>query len=105
MLRSREIRREEPFQINISAPVYDPSLDGKYDDESIILQGIIDCFFAEDDGYVLIDYKTDRVTNGSGAIRKKYEKQLELYERAIEKLTGKRVKEKYLYLLDNGETV
>ena len=29
-------------------------------DERILIQGIIDAWFEEDDGLVLVDYKTDR---------------------------------------------
>ena len=104
MLNSKSVHREKPFQINISARLYDPSLPPEYENETVILQGIIDCFFEEEDGYVLFDYKTDRVKDKS-EIRQKYEKQLELYKSAIERLTGKPVKESYLYLFDTGETI
>ena len=104
MLASSEIRREAPFQINISAAEYDPSLTG-CDGETVILQGIIDCFFREGDGYILYDYKTDKVYNNADELRRTYSKQLELYTKAIETLTGVKVKEAYLYLFDIGETV
>ena len=71
----------------------------------MILQGITDCFFREGDGYVLIDYKTDKVRGSGAKLRRKYEKQLELYKQAIEKLTSIPVKESYLYLFDTGEFV
>lgn len=105
MLKSDNINRERPFQINISARQYDPSLSEKYENETVILQGIIDCFFEEDGGFVLFDYKTDKVKNNQAEIKKRYQKQLELYSDAIERLTGKRVKECYLYLFDSGETI
>ena len=104
MLASGEVRREAPFQINISASEYDPSLTG-CDGETVILQGIIDCFFREGDGYILYDYKTDKVHNNAAELRKTYRKQLELYTKAIETLTGVKVKEAYLYLFDIGEAV
>lgn len=104
MLDSKNIRREESFQINISALEYDPSLPNEYKNETVVLQGIIDCFFETNNGYVLFDYKTDKV-HDKAEIRSKYEKQLTLYAKAIEKLTGKPVTEKYLYLFDTGETV
>ncbi|MBQ3427416.1 MAG: helicase-exonuclease AddAB subunit AddA [Clostridia bacterium] len=106
MLASDEVRREAPFQINIPATLYDPSLPDSYADETVILQGIIDCFFKEGDGYVLVDYKTDRVKeSGAPEIRARYEKQLELYTMAIERLLRSSVKESLLYLFDTGETV
>lgn len=105
MLDSDNINRERPFQINISALEYDPSLTGASRDEKVILQGIIDCFFEEGDGFILFDYKTDKVKNNSAQIRDRYKKQLELYKQAIEELTGKPVNETYLYLFDTGEVV
>lgn len=104
ILKSKNVNREKSFQIKISAREYDPSLSEKYEDEAVILQGIIDCYFEEKDGFVLLDYKTDKVGNAA-EIRKKYDKQLVLYREAIERITGKPVKESFLYLFDSGETV
>ena len=103
MMKSRNINREKPFQISISAKEYDPSLSDNSMGDTVILQGIIDCFFEEADGFVLLDYKTDRVKNSALEIKHRYAKQLELYKKAIEELTKKTVKECYLYLFDTGE--
>lgn len=106
MLKSDEVHREAPFQINIPAYMYDPSLPHSYDDEKIILQGIIDCYFKEGENYILIDYKTDKVRGSKrGKIHEKYAKQLELYKLAIETLTEINVGESRLYLFDTAETV
>ncbi len=67
-------------------------------DETILIQGIIDAFFKEDDGIVLVDYKTDRVNlQDASSLYEKYRIQLDYYERALERLTGQRVKEKVIY--------
>lgn len=105
MLRSREVHRESPFQINIPANVYDPSLGSEYADETVILQGIIDCFFKENGSFILIDYKTDHVGKNKAVIKKKYAKQLELYSQAIETLTDSTVSRSLLYLFDTGEVI
>lgn len=97
MMKSDKIHREAPFEIEIPAKLADTSLDENYDGETVILQGVIDCFFEENGGVVLIDYKTDRVSSVE-AIIEKYRMQLDLYAEAIEKITKKTVKEKYLYL-------
>ena len=65
--------------------------------EDIIVEGIIDCFFFEDDEIVLIDYKTDEIPNPE-----KYRAQLELYRNALESIYGARVKETYIYWLIRG---
>ena len=76
-----------------------------------IVQGIIDCFFEEEGELVLVDYKTTNVrSKGEFAgrresIRERYALQIDLYRRALEAATGKRVKEAYLYLTNIGETI
>ncbi|SFG81787.1 helicase-exonuclease AddAB subunit AddA [Oribacterium sp. WCC10] len=72
--------------------------------EGILLQGIIDAYFIEDDEIVLVDYKTDRVRE-SVILVERYRKQLELYARALESITGKRVKEKLIYSVMLEETI
>lgn len=105
MLKSWNIKREIPFFMEISSTeIYENLEKDIYDKEQIILQGIIDCYFEEDDGLVLIDYKTDKVTLGEmGIIKEKYRIQIDYYTKALEKLTGKKVKQKYIYLFYNGE--
>lgn len=100
MLASDKVYRERPFQIEIGADEYDGELSKEYSEEKVILQGVIDCFFKEGDKLVLFDYKTDKVKNADdiNKISDKYRIQLELYKRAIEKITGEVVGEKYLYL-------
>ena len=75
--------------------------------EDTIVQGIIDCFFEEDDGIVLIDYKNSYVGAGRTAkdIAESYRSQIELYSQALKGATGKTVKEAYLYLFDTGQFV
>ena len=96
----RMVSRELPFFTELSSTEYDKSLDEKiYKNEKIRLQGIIDCFFEEEDGIVLLDYKTDYVEEGQEEkIIERYKSQLKYYKDALEKITGKVVKETYLYL-------
>lgn len=66
--------------------------------ETVLIQGIIDAFFIEEDEIVLVDYKTDYVKKQeASSLFEKYRVQLEYYERALEQLTGKKVKEKMIY--------
>ena len=66
-----------------------------------MVQGTIDCCFIEDGQWVLLDYKTDR-TDDMDALRAHYDKQLHVYALALERITGRRVKEKLLCLLASG---
>lgn len=101
MLASAGIHREVPFNIEISCRELFGELggDSANADETVLLQGVIDCYFEEPDGIVLLDYKTDRVPEeGTSVIRDRYGLQMEYYARALEMLTGKKVKNKYIYL-------
>jgi ATP-dependent helicase/nuclease subunit A len=70
------------------------------------LQGVIDCYFEEEDGIVLLDYKTDYAAPGRvDLLRERYRTQISYYARALEKLTGKKVKDKLIYLFSNGEVL
>lgn len=60
------------------------------------MQGIIDVYFEEADGIVILDYKTDRVQSME-ELWNRYETQLDYYGQAVARLSGKPVKEKILY--------
>lgn len=77
--------------------------DRKEEDE-VLLQGIIDAFIVEDDGIILVDYKTDRVKSEE-ELRERYLKQIMLYSDALEAILGKRVKRRVLYSFYLGEEV
>ncbi|MEF9951574.1 MAG: helicase-exonuclease AddAB subunit AddA [Clostridium sp.] len=101
ILNSNLVMREAPFHIKL--PVGEIYKEYSHIDETIDIQGIIDCFFEEDGEIVLVDYKTDYVTEDNiDDIRGKYIVQIDLYAKALEMQTGKRVKEKYIYLLSKG---
>lgn len=85
--------REQPFVLGLSAA----ELSDRFPpEETVLIQGIIDVYFEENGELVVADYKTDRV-KGPEELVGKYEKQLDYYARALEQLTGKRVKEKVIY--------
>ena len=72
--------------------------------EKVILQGIIDAFIMEEEGIILVDYKTDRVKDGE-ELRNRYQKQIDLYSEALEQILGKTVKRRVLYSFSLGEEV
>ncbi len=87
------LKREQPFVLEYEAKRIHSSFP---EGETILVQGIIDAYFEEDDGLVLLDYKTDR-GKSKEELAKFYGVQLDYYAEAMERLTGKRVKEKYIY--------
>lgn len=94
------VKRELPFYTEISSLNIDNTLSEEvYGNENVRLQGIIDCIFEEEDKIILLDYKTDYVEHGKESeILDKYKIQIKYYKDAVEKITGKEVKECYLYL-------
>lgn len=73
-------------------------------EELIVVQGIIDAYLEEDGQLVLMDYKTDRIRS-PGILADHYGKQLDYYQRALEQMTGKQVKEKIIYSLTLGQEI
>ena len=88
MLQSQQVRREWSFNLRMEGDT--------------LLQGVIDCAFLEDGGWVLLDYKTDRIDDEEAFIQR-YAMQLEWYARALEKITGNPVKEMWLYALGKAK--
>lgn len=91
--RTGRLYREQPFVMGISAARLGENFP---ETETVLIQGIIDAFFEEDDGIVLLDYKTDAVSSMQ-ELWKRYETQLDYYSEALTKLKGKPVREKLLY--------
>ncbi|MFA6939866.1 MAG: helicase-exonuclease AddAB subunit AddA [Clostridiaceae bacterium] len=104
---SDKVIREGDFIMQVPAGViYKELINDPYKDEKVLVQGIIDCFFYEGQDIILIDYKTDKCDKSSkNILADRYKEQLNFYKMAIEKMTNKKVKEKYLYLFSIDETV
>lgn len=81
-----DLFREKPFVMG----------NHEMEEEMVLIQGIIDVFWVEEDGIVLLDYKTDRVDSAT-RLRDMYKEQMDLYAEALERIFQLPVKEKYLY--------
>ena len=90
MLHSSTIRREWSFTIPLQ-------------DSGTLMQGVIDCAFRENDGWILVDYKTDRIDDETAFISR-YQRQLALYADAVSRITGVPVLEQHLYSLRLGKS-
>lgn len=95
MAESPELHREYPFTVLLAGG--DP-LPETETGEQILIQGVIDCLFCEDDAWILVDYKSDRLETAD-AFRSRYAVQLALYKRAVEQITHRPVEETYIYSL------
>lgn len=92
---------EQPFVLGMEAKGIYPETGS---DECLLVQGIIDVYFEEEDGLVLLDYKTDKVFSAQDLVVK-YKAQLDYYAKALERLTGKKVKEKIIYSFALAEEI
>jgi len=101
--KENTLYREQHFMQEVEYEKLFPE-DGGDNVEKVILQGIIDAFIMEDDGIILVDYKTDRVKDGK-ELRNRYQKQIDLYSEALEQILGKKVKRRVLYSFSLGEEV
>ena len=95
--------REQHFMQEVEYEKLFPE-DGGDNVEKVILQGIIDAFIMEEEGIILVDYKTDRVKDGE-ELRNRYQKQIDLYSEALEQILGKKVRRRVLYSFSLGEEV
>ena len=87
------LHREQPFVLGVPAHEIRSCWQSE---ELVLVQGIIDAWFEEDDGIVIVDYKTDRVRTMQ-TLAGRYHIQLEAYAKAVARLTGKTVKECGIY--------
>lgn len=95
---AKHIKREVPFTY--------AKMDADGDHQ--IIQGIVDCLFEESDGWILLDYKTDRVahiSNVSQEMAERYGIQLTVYQEAVESILRIPVKERLLYLFAASQEV
>ena len=105
---AKTIYREVPFSMVI--PAKEAYNDWNGEDEPVLIQGVIDCLFEDEEGFVLLDYKTDRIkgrfANGFSeakpVLEQRYKVQIALYTKAIEQILKIELKEKYLYFFDDG---
>jgi ATP-dependent helicase/nuclease subunit A len=101
----QKLFREQPFVMGVNAN----KLKSTYpESETVLIQGVIDLFFYENNGtndeIVLADYKTDRV-NTADELIKRYKTRLDYYQMALERITGKKVKERYIYSFALGQEI
>ncbi len=91
-LHSNEIHREWPFNLRIHEPM------------ETMVQGVIDWCYLDENEWVLIDFKTDAVTD-TAQLWDRYRMQLSFYRQALEAATGRKVKTCGLFSLRLGQLI
>ncbi|NMA90737.1 MAG: helicase-exonuclease AddAB subunit AddA [Amphibacillus sp.] len=103
--KARQIEREVPFSVMIPSNEVYPDWQGEQED--IFLQGIIDLLVETDDGWVIIDYKTDYVNPvvdqaEVNRLKDRYQTQIKLYKQAIETILKVEINQTYLYFFNRS---
>ena len=110
-----QLKREIPFVMGILPAELD-MLTNKQPEEKenvrrtgarVLVQGILDAAFEEEDGWILVDYKTDSVPRegGEDILQARYALQLRCYGEALQRLSGKPVVQKWLYSFSLGKAI
>ena len=97
--------REMPFTLAVPSSRFGSAFP---EHETSLVQGMIDLWFVEDDGQaVLVDFKTDRLPPNSAeaVLKERYSIQIDAYSEAIERATGRRVKERIIWLVREARPV
>ena len=93
---AENILREREFSVILDREHLSFVTDADIGDEPVVLEGECDCVLEFSDGTVILDYKTDRISNPEKLIEH-YGTQLKLYRYAMEQVLQKPVKGIYLY--------
>ncbi|MEG1682831.1 MAG: helicase-exonuclease AddAB subunit AddA [Oscillospiraceae bacterium] len=100
-LRSaKTVLREYRFTLLVDAAQYEKTVTSH---DRILLQGVVDCCFADEDGLHIVDFKTDHVFGAALTQRaESYRPQLTAYSQALERVLELPVKSRILYFLSAG---
>ena len=96
----QNLKRENQFIMGLSAK--EAGMGSS--DETILIQGVIDAYIENENGIILVDYKTDNVNNEDILINR-YKSQLMLYKKSLEMSTGKTVQAVYIYSFELGKEI
>ncbi|MCO7126704.1 helicase-exonuclease AddAB subunit AddA [Sporolactobacillus shoreicorticis] len=107
MVTANKVVRECPFSLALATDNVYPSWNRGDHQESVLVQGVIDCIIEDKDGLILLDYKTDHLSGRSpdresamNELKQRYGVQLSLYQRAIEQIWKQKVVLVGLYAFD-----
>lgn len=105
MIRSSPmLMREKKVTVGVRAGDIYPDLPAETADETVVIQGYVDCAFEKDGGLVIVDYKTDKVKSAE-VLRERYGSQLKMYELALQECTGMKIKGTLIYSFETGEYI
>lgn len=95
------LMREKKVTVGIKAGELYPDLPDNAKDETVVIQGYVDCAFEENGKLIIVDYKTDRNVS-MDELCERYSSQLKMYEYALGECTGMEIAGTLIYSFDNG---
>ena len=97
------IEREYRFSLLVDAKDY---YDDVAADDQVLLQGVVDLYAETPEGILVVDFKTDYVTEENlGEKILYYQPQVEIYSKALEQILEKKVIRKVLYFFRTGDAI
>jgi ATP-dependent helicase/nuclease subunit A len=103
MAAAKKVEREVPFSFGLPAHEVYADTDASMETETVLIQGVIDCLFEDEQGLVMVDYKTDSVYGKSmEELSERYRLQISLYARAVEHIRKRPLDGKYIYYFDSN---
>ncbi|MDP4154315.1 MAG: helicase-exonuclease AddAB subunit AddA [Bacillota bacterium] len=110
LIASRNVQREIPFTLTLDAKEVYVDWKEEQEQEQVFVQGVIDCIFEDENGLVLLDYKSDGINDrfkggfeqARPILENRYRLQIDLYTKAIEKIWKRKVDERYLFFFDGA---
>ncbi len=101
-----KLHREQPFVYRLTPEEYRFYSKTEEETDPVMIQGIIDAYIDTGDTIILVDYKTDRVKkDAEEELKARYHVQLDLYAKALETMTCKKVSEKVIYSVAAGKDI
>ena len=104
MFNSSKIEREVPFTYSLNTKDVYPDWK-ETENEKILIQGVIDCLIETENGLVILDYKTDNITEEINEetiekLKARYLMQVTLYKEAMENILQRKIEKTYLYFFN-----
>lgn len=104
LMAAHPVRREFKFSVLVPAAQYFPVAQSA-PEEKVLLQGVIDCLIDTPEGFVILDFKTDRVTaEGVPERAARYRAQMQAYALAVREVFARPVRQCVLYFFHCGES-
>ncbi len=102
--KAEKVYREYAFKLNVPVREMYSGIDDCAANESLMIEGVVDCAFIEGGEIVIVDYKTDRSVTAN-ELAERYSDQLGIYRRALSQVLGLPTKQAYIYSFELGESI